>query len=131
GAGADIAAWIAYAVSKRFSHEPQQYGRGSLEGLGDATGANNAAIGGAWIPALVFGIPGDSVTAIAIGVLLMKNITPGPNVFDPSAADNQLTLVFSLYMVFILANVVLIPLGLLAIRAGTLLIRIPRRVLLP
>ncbi|MCA9203662.1 MAG: tripartite tricarboxylate transporter permease [Planctomycetales bacterium] len=131
GAGADIAAWISYAVSKRFSREPQRYGSGSLEGLGDATGSNNAAIGSAWIPALVFGIPGDSVTAIAIGVLLMKNITPGPNIFDADSPDNQLTLVFSLYIVFALANLVLLPLGLLAIRGGTLLIRIPRRVLLP
>jgi TctA family transporter len=78
GAGADIAAWISYAISKRFSREPERYGKGTMEGMADATGANNAALGSAWIPALVFGVPGDSVTAIAIGVLLMKNIQPGP-----------------------------------------------------
>ena len=139
GAGADIAAWIAYAVSKRFSRQPTEYGKGSVEGLSDATGANNAALGSAWIPALVFGIPGDSVTAIAIGVLLTKNITPGPDIFDPgdpTAADystklHQAVLVFSIYATFVLASLVLIPVGLLAIRAGSLLIRIPRRILLP
>ena len=131
GAGADIAAWISYAVSKRFSSQPQQYGKGSLEGLGDATGANNAALGGAWIPALVFGIPGDSVTAIAIGVLLMKNITPGPGIFDAAENPDQATLVVSIYVTFVIANIMLIPLGIAAIRAGTLLIQIPRRVLLP
>lgn len=131
GAGADLAAWISYAVSKRFSREPGKYGQGSLEGLGDATGANNAALGGAWIPALVFGIPGDSVTAIAIGVLLMKNVTPGPGIFDATENLGQATLVASIYIVFILANLLLLPLGWLAIRTSSLLIRIPPGVLLP
>ena len=128
GAGADIAAWISYAVSKRFSKKPEEYGSGSLEGIADATGANNAALAGAWIPSLVFGIPGDSITAIVIGVLLMKNITPGPDIFtDPK----QAVLVHSIYITFILANLLLIPVGLLAIRVGSLLIRVPRSVLLP
>ncbi len=131
GAGADIAAWISYAVSKRFSARPAEYGQGSLEGLGDATGANNAALGGAWIPALVFGIPGDSVTAIAIGVLLMKNITPGPEIFDATDNPAQATLVTSIYVTFVIANLMLIPLGIAAIRAGKVLIQIPTRVLLP
>jgi putative tricarboxylic transport membrane protein len=131
GAGADIAAWISYAVSKRVSSQPEQYGKGSLEGIGDATGANNAALGGAWIPALVFGIPGDSVTAIAIGVLLMKNITPGPDIFDTTKHFDQAVLVYSIYVTFVVANLILLPLGLLAIRAGSLLVRIPRRILLP
>ncbi len=131
GAGADIAAWISYAVSKRFSKQPREYGKGSLEGIGDATSANNAALGSAWIPALVFGIPGDSVTAIAIGVLLMKNITPGPDIFDPAVDPSQATLVFSVFVTFVVANLVLIPIGMLAIGAGGLLIRVPRRVLLP
>ncbi len=131
GAGADIAAWIAYAVSKRFSKTPEEYGKGSLEGIGDATGANNAALGSAWIPALVFGIPGDSVTAIAIGVLLMKNITPGPNIFDASEDPAQAALVFGVYVTFVIANLLLLPLGIMAIRGGNLLVRIPRRILLP
>lgn len=131
GAGADIAAWISYAVSKRSSKKPELYGQGTTEGIADATGANNAALGSAWIPALVFGIPGDSVTAIALGVLMMKNITPGPQIFDFAENPAQSTLVVCLYMTFIVANLVLIPLGLIAIRIGGLLVRIPRGVLLP
>ena len=111
GAGADIAAWISYAVSKRFAKRPDEFGKESLEGIGDATGANNAALGSAWIPALVFGIPGDSVTAIAIGVLLTRNITPGPNIFDATEKPEQAAVVLSIYVTFILANLVLIPLG--------------------
>jgi TctA family transporter len=64
GAGADIGAWIAYAVSKKFSKEPEKYGTGHIEGIVDAGTANNAGLGGAWFPALVFGIPGDSITVI-------------------------------------------------------------------
>ncbi len=77
GAGADIAAWISYAVSKRFSKEPEKFGTGHVEGIVDAGAANNSALAAAWIPALVFGIPGDSITAIVIGVLYMKGMNPG------------------------------------------------------
>ncbi|MEO6811561.1 MAG: tripartite tricarboxylate transporter permease, partial [Isosphaeraceae bacterium] len=68
----------------------------------------------------------DSVTAIVIGVLLMKNIKPGPEIFL-----KQADLVYALYILFILANLVLLPVGLLAIKAGGYVIRVPRRVLLP
>ncbi|MCA9266156.1 MAG: tripartite tricarboxylate transporter permease [Planctomycetales bacterium] len=131
GAGADIAAWISYAVSKRFAAEPELYGKGSLEGLSDASGANNAALGSAWIPALVFGIPGDSVTAIAIGVLSMKNITPGPKIFDSTNFPEQAVLAASIFVTFLVANIVLIPVGLLAIRVGSSIIRVPKSVLMP
>ena len=131
GAGADIAAWISYAVSKRFSRKPELYGQGSEEGVADATGANNAALGSAWIPALVFGIPGDSVTAIAIGVLLMKNITPGPQIFNGTVADSDTVLGYSIYVTFVVANILLIPVGWAAIRLSGLLVNVPRRVLMP
>ena len=126
GAGADIAAWVTFGYSKRMSKHPEQYGRGSLEGIADAGAANNAALAGAWIPALVFGIPGDSITAIVLGIMMMKNLTPGPEIFE-----KQAVLVHSLYLVFILANLALIPAGWLAIRAGGQLIRVPRHTLLP
>lgn len=128
GAGADIAAWISYAVSKKCSKTPEEYGKGSLDAVGDATSANNSALAGAWIPALVLGIPGDSVTAIVIGVLLMKNITPGPAIFEN---PEQLVLVHGIYLTFIAANLLLIPLGFLAIRSGSQLVRVPRRILMP
>src|SRR5256712_4694234 len=57
GAGADIAAWMSYAMSKRFSQEPQKFGAGHVEGIIEAGASNNSALAGAWIPALVFGIP--------------------------------------------------------------------------
>ncbi len=126
GAGADIASWVSMAVAKRWSKKPADGEGASLDGFAEATTANNSALAGAWIPALVFGIPGDSVTAIVIGVLMMKNIKPGPEIFE-----KQAVLVYSLYLIFILANLVLIPIGLLAIKAGGFVVRVPQRVLLP
>jgi TctA family transporter len=126
GAGADMAAWVCVAVSKRFSNKREEYGRGSVECIADACSGNSASLAGAWIPALVFGIPGDSVTAIVIGVLYMKNLKPGPEIFEL-----QGTLVYSIYVIFIMANVVLLPVGWFAVKAGRQVMRIPRRVLLP
>jgi TctA family transporter len=126
GAGADIAAWISYAVSKRFSKEPEKFGTGHVEGIVDSTSANNSALGGAWIPALVFGIPGDSITAIVIGVLYMKNMNPGPMVFTENPQ-----LIYSVFLIFILANLIMLPLGWVAIKGARQILRTPRNVLLP
>jgi len=126
GAGADIGAWISYAVSKKFSKEPEKYGTGHIEGIVDAGTANNAGLGGAWVPALVFGIPGDSITAIVIGVLFMKGLRPGPMIFQQTPE-----ILYAVYVTFILANLVLIPFGFLAIKAGSQILRIPRNMLMP
>ena len=126
GAGADIAAWIAYAVSKKFSREPEKYGSGHVEGLVDSGCANNAGLSGAWVPALVFGIPGDSITAIVIGVLYMKGMNPGPTVFL-----NQPELIYAVFVAFFLANLALLPLGFLAIRLARQVLRMPQRILMP
>ncbi len=126
GAGADIAAWIAYALSKKFSKEPEKYGTGHIEGIVDAGTANNAGLGGAWVPALVFGIPGDSITAIVIGVLFMKGLRPGPMIFQQTPE-----ILYAVYVTFILANVILIPFGVMAIKAGSQMLRVPRNMLMP
>jgi len=126
GAGADIAAWISYAVSKRFSKEPEKFGTGHVEGLVDAGTANNAGLAGAWVPALVFGIPGDSITAIVIGVLYMKGMNPGPTVFLA-----QPELIYAVFIAFFVANLALVPLGFMAIRLSRQILHVPRRVLMP
>jgi TctA family transporter len=126
GAGADIGAWIAYALSKKFSKEPEKYGTGHIEGIVDAGTANNAGLGGAWVPALVFGIPGDSITAIVIGVLFMKGLRPGPMIFQQTPE-----ILYAVYVTFILANVILIPFGVMAIKAGSQMLRVPRNMLMP
>lgn len=126
GAGADIAAWISYAISKRFSREPEKFGTGHVEGIVDAGAANNSALAAAWIPALVFGIPGDSITAIVIGVLYMKGMNPGPTVFLQNPQ-----LIYAVFMIFVLANLLMLPLGWAIIKSAKQVLRVPRNILLP
>ena len=78
GGGASMSSFIAYAEAKRSSHEPEKFGKGSYEGLAASESANNAMCGGAVIPLLTMGIPGDAVTAIIFGVLLIHGLVPGP-----------------------------------------------------
>ncbi len=92
----------------------------------DSTSANNSALGGAWIPALVFGIPGDSITAIVIGVLYMKGMNPGPTVFTENPQ-----LIYAVFLIFILANLIMLPLGWAAIKSARQVLRTPRNILLP
>jgi putative tricarboxylic transport membrane protein len=126
GAGADIAAWMAYAVSKRFSKEPEKFGTGHVEGIVEAGAANNSALGGAWIPALVFGIPGDSITAIAIGVLYLKGMNPGPTLFVNNPQN-----IYAVFIVFLLAQILMLPLGWMAIKVAKRILSIPANVLMP
>jgi TctA family transporter len=126
GAGADIAAWIAYAIGKRFSKEPEKFGTGHVEGIVDAGSANNAGVSGAWVPALVFGIPGDTITAIVIGVLFIKGMNPGPTVFIHNP-----DLIYAVFIVFFLANLLLLPLGYAAIKLSKQVLVIPRNILMP
>lgn len=126
GAGADIAAWMSYAMSKKFSKEPHKFGTGHVEGIVESGAANNSALGGAWIPALVFGIPGDSITAIAIGVLYLKNMNPGPTLFVENPQN-----IYAVFIVFMLAQVMMLPLGWAAIKAAKQVLRIPAAVLMP
>ncbi|MFA6267972.1 MAG: tripartite tricarboxylate transporter permease, partial [Pseudolabrys sp.] len=116
----------SYAVSKKFSKTPEKFGTGHIEGIVGATAANNAALGGAWIPALVFGIPGDSITAIVIGVLYMKGMNPGPTVFLQNPQ-----FIYAVFIIFILANLLLLPLGWIAIKCGRQILRVPRNILMP
>jgi putative tricarboxylic transport membrane protein len=126
GAGADIAAWVSYAMARRFSKQPEKFGTGHVEGVVESTSSNNAALGGAWIPALVFGIPGDSITAIVIGVLYMKGMNPGPTVFLQNPQ-----FIYAVFIIFILANLLMLPLGWAAIKSAGRILRAPKPMLLP
>ena len=126
GAGADIAAWMSYAMSKKFSKEPHKFGTGHIEGIVESGSANNSALAGAWIPALVFGIPGDSITAIVIGVLYMKNMNPGPTLFTTNPQN-----IYAVFLLFILANIIMVPLGLLCIKVARRILKVPRNILMP
>jgi putative tricarboxylic transport membrane protein len=126
GAGADMAAWVSYAMAKRFSKTPEKFGTGHPEGLIEAGASNNASLASGWVPSLLFGIPGDTITAIAIGVLYMKGLNPGPTLFTDKASS-----MYALYIVFILANIIMIPLGIIMIRLSSHVLLVPRSLIMP
>jgi putative tricarboxylic transport membrane protein len=126
GAGADMAAWVSYAMSKRFSKEPEKFGTGHVEGLVEAGASNNASLASGWVPSLLFGIPGDTITAIAIGVLYIKGLNPGPTLFTEKASS-----MYAIYIIFIMANLLMIPLGIVMIRAASYVLRAPRAAVMP
>jgi len=126
GSGADMASWLSYAMSKKFSKEPEKFGTGHVEGIVESGAANNSSLAGAWIPAIVFGIPGDSITAIAIGVLYLKNMNPGPMIFINNPEN-----IYAIFLVFILANIIMVPLGWLTVKLATKILRVKRNILMP
>lgn len=107
GAGGDIASIICWGQGKRMSKTPEEYGEGSVEGLSLTCSANNAVIGGAMTTMLSLGIPGDSVTAILIGSLMMYGMTPGPQLF----IENK-SFVFTLIALMVVANFIILIFGL-------------------
>lgn len=125
GAGADIAAWVSYGMAKKMSNRSEEYGTGIEEGIIAPTSANNAALGGTWIPALVFGIPGDTITAIVLGAMMMYGLKPGPLIFQQNAF-----LVNQIFSVAIVSQFFLLMIGWFSIRLYTYLFKFPRNIVL-
>lgn len=124
GVGGDLAAWITYALAKRTSKEPEKFGTGHPEGLVEAGATNNAALSASWIPAMVFGIPGDAVTAIAVGVLVMKGLDPGPTLMTLHPEN-----FYAVMIVFAIANMLMLPLGWVAAKSARWIFEVPRALL--
>ncbi|HXV65300.1 MAG TPA: tripartite tricarboxylate transporter permease [Vicinamibacteria bacterium] len=107
GGGAAMAAFLAYSEAKRGSDHPEKFGTGIPEGIAAPETANNAMTGGAFVPMLAFGIPGDAVTAVILGGLLIQGMTPGPMMFR----ENR-ELMTTLFAGFFGAYLILFVLGL-------------------
>ena len=125
-AGGTIAAIVAYGVEKRISRNSEKFGTGAIEGVAAPETANNACIGGAMIPMLTLGVPGDPVTAILIGALMMKGLTPGPTLFS-----RNMEIVSLLFILLMLANCVFLFYGLLGAKYIAKVINVPMRILAP
>lgn len=106
GAGGSMAAFVSYAESMRSSKHPERYGKGSPEGIAAAECANNAMCGGAFVPMLTFGIPGDPTTAIVLGVLVINGLQPGPQFMS-----QQLDLVAPMFASLFVSALILVPLS--------------------
>lgn len=124
--GVSAATFMAYGQAKQFSKHPENFGKGALDGIAATESSNNAVCGGALIPLLTLGVPGDIVTAIILGALMIQGLTPGPLLF----VEHPVT-VYGIFAAFIIANILMLILGLLAIRGANLIIAIPSGTLMP
>ena len=107
GAGASMAGFVSYAEAKRCSKHPEKFGHGAMDGLVATETANNAMCGGALVPMLSLGIPGDGTTAIILGVLMVYGIVPGPDLLN-----SQMHVMAPMYMALLICAGVLLPLSL-------------------
>lgn len=127
GTGGDIAALMAYDHAKRSTKNPETpFGQGAIEGLVACESANNAAIGGACIPMLTLGIPGDAVTAIMIGAMYIHGLNPGPLMMKESS-DVFWYIIGAMFV----GNVFLLILGFTGIKLFTKIVEIPKYILMP
>jgi len=127
GTGGDIAALLAYDQAKRTTKAPEvPFGEGAKEGLVAPEAANNAAIGGAFVPMLTLGIPGDAVTAIIIGALYIHGLRPGPLLLSESPH-----LFWFMVGNLTLANLFLLVFGLSGIRFFAKVVECPQAILVP
>lgn len=127
GAGGDIAALLTYDQAKRTVKNPEvPFGEGAVEGLVAPEAANNAAIGGAFIPMLTLGIPGDAVTAVMIGALTIHGLKPGPNLMTTTP-----DLFYLIVGCLLIASIALVIFGLTGIKIFTKIVEIPKGILLP
>jgi len=107
GVGGSMAAFVAYADAKRRSKRPDLYGHGSREGIAAAEAANNSMCGGAFVPMLMFGIPGDPTTAVVLGVLVINGLQPGVRLLE-----TQTDLIAPMFASLLISALILIPLTL-------------------
>lgn len=108
GAGGTIAAFISYDVEKRFSKNPEEFGKGSPEGVAAAESSNSASAGGALVPLLALGIPGSATAAVLLGSLLVHGLNPGPEMFI-----DEPELVYGMFASMFMANAFILLVGLL------------------
>jgi len=125
GLGSTVAAFLAYGEARRTSKHPEQFGKGSLEGVAAPEAANNAVSGANLIPLLAFGIPGDIAAALILGAFMIQGINVGPLAFS----ENPVPL-YAIYGALLIANFVNLGLGFGLVHVARFAFAVPRRLLL-
>ena len=126
GEGAAVGAFFAYSEAKRRSRNPERYGSGIAEGIVAPETANNATVGGALVPTLTLGVPGSPAAAVLLGALLIQGLTPGPKLFT-----EEPDLMYAIFIGLFLINILMMFIGLVAIRFAARLIMVPTTVIVP
>lgn len=125
GTGAATAAFIAYSEARRTSKRRDNFGKGEPDGLVACESANNAVTGSALVPTLALGVPGDPVTAVMLGALVIQGVTPGPQLFN-----QNLELVYAIFALLIVINLIMFATGALGASLFTRVLRIPEPLLI-
>ena len=126
GIGGGTSNMIAYAAAKNQSKNPEKFGTGILDGIVASETANNASVGGALVPLMTLGIPGDTVTAMLLGGFMIHGISPGPLLFTSSAE-----LVYGIFAALFIANIAMLILEYGGLSIFVKLLNIPKYILLP
>lgn len=126
GTGGSIASFVAYNSARNNSKHPERFGTGIAEGIAAPESANNAATGGALMPMLTLGVPGDAITAILIGAFILHNIQPGPMLFTSNPE-----VLYTIYIGSMVANFFMAVVGFLCAGLFARLISFPYYILLP
>jgi putative tricarboxylic transport membrane protein len=126
GIGGGTSNLVAYMVAKKTSKYPEKFGTGIIDGIVASETSNNASIGGALIPLMTLGIPGDGVTAILLGGFMVHGIAPGPMLFI-----NNGPLVYTIFAALFISTILMLILEFAGIRIFVKLLSIPKHILLP
>ncbi len=126
GAGASIACFMGYNNARQFSKHKEDFGHGAIEGVCGSEAANNAVTGGSLIPTLTLGIPGESVTAVLMGGLIIQGLQPGPELFTKHAA-----MTYTFFAGFVLVQFFMLGIGLVGCRGFAQISRLSDKILIP
>lgn len=126
GTGGSISCFIAYQVAKRFSKNKDQFGNGALEGVAAPEASNNGTTGGALIPMLCLGVPGDVVTSVMLGALTLIGVKPGPQLFNESP-----DIVYAIFAGMFVIQFLMLAMGIGCAKVSPLILRISRTLLMP
>lgn len=126
GAGASIACFVGYNEARRFSKNKEEFGHGSIEGVAGSEAANNAVTGGSLIPTLTLGIPGESVTAVLMGGLIIQGLQPGPELFTKYAP-----MTYTFFAGFVLVQFFMLGFGMLGAKGFAHISRLSDAILIP
>lgn len=124
--GTATAAFVSYNEAKRTSKNHENFGKGEIEGVAASESSNNAVTGGAFIPLLTLGVPGDPTTAVMLGALMVQGLTPGPSLFTREAPTMN-----ALFISLLICNVIMLIVGIVGNRFYQNIIKIPKRILQP
>jgi len=126
GTGGSIACFLAYNVAKRLSKDPERFGKGAMEGVAAPEAANNGTTGGALIPMLCLGIPGDVVTSVMLGALILIGVRPGPQLFTESP-----DIVYAIFAGMFVIQFLMLGMGMVCAKYSPAILKVPAKLLMP